>query len=147
MNNEISDSYDEEQLKKLQGFNLAVYQSRHALFISSGIVLIGEIISYTLFDQMPYTFNLLPFTLMFITFIGLALWTQKKPYTALLIGAIAYSIYILVNTIPFIYKDGFQGFFKGIYVGCLYKILIITLIARATPKAKSMQKINETIEK
>jgi len=146
MSNEISDSYEEEQLKKLQDFNLAVYHAKHVLFISAGIVLISEIIAYTLFDQIPDTFNIVPFTGMFITFIALALWTQKKPYSSLLTGIIIYSIYILINTIPFIYSDGFQGFFKGLYVGCLYKILIVSLIASATPKAKLMQKINEPME-
>jgi hypothetical protein len=146
MNNEISKAYNDEQLRKLHGFNLAVYHSKNALFISAGIVLISEIISYAPFDQMPDTFNLLPFAFMFITFIGLALWTQKKPYTPLKIGVIVYCIYVLFNTIPFISKYGMEGLLKGLYSGCLYKIIIVSLIAKASPKAKLMQNLNETVE-
>ncbi|MEO5891159.1 MAG: hypothetical protein ABIQ31_12940 [Ferruginibacter sp.] len=143
----ISNFYNEEKQKKIQGYNLAVYHAKNALFISAGVTLIGEVIAYSRYGQMPDFIDLLPFALMFCTFLGLALWTPKKPYTALRIGAGIYCVYILLNALPFIYKYGIEGLFKGLYSGCLYKIIILTLIAKASPKAKLMQEINEEADK
>ena len=82
-NNDVSDFYKAENLRKLQGYNVAVYHAKNSLFISAGLVIITQVIAYARLSVMPGTFDLLLNVFMFCTFIGLALWTQKKPYSAL----------------------------------------------------------------
>jgi hypothetical protein len=142
----VTDLYDEDRLKKLQGYNAAVYHSKNALFLSAGMLLVIEIISYAFLNRLPDNFYLLLFIFMFTTFVGLALWTKKKPYTALRIGAIVYVVYILLNALPFLFQGGVGYFFTSLFRGILYKIIIIGLIAKAAPKAKAMQTLNESID-
>ena len=142
---QITDLYNEDELRRLQGYNLAVYHSKNALFLSAGILLISEIIAFAPFNIMPDTFNLILFAGMFTCFVALALWTKRKPYTPLQVGVVIYLIYILVNAIPFVYSNGMNGLLKGLYSGCLYKIVTVILIAKAAPKAKAMQTLNERI--
>ncbi len=147
MNNDhVTDLHKEERLKQLQDYRQAVYNSRNALFISAGILLLSEVVRFGLFNQMADTYNFVMFALMFASFIGLALWTKKKPYTPLRIGIIIYLVYIIVNALPFIYNEGLDGIFKGIYNGIFYKAITMLLIARAAPKAKAMQTLNEAID-
>lgn len=145
-NNDVSDFYKAENLRKLQGYNVAVYHAKNSLFISAGLVIITQVIAYARLSVMPGTFDLLLNVFMFCTFIGLALWTQKKPYSALRLGASVYCVYILIYTVPFIYSQGITGVFAGLYSGCLFKIIILSLIAKAAPKAKQMQKLDEETE-
>jgi uncharacterized membrane protein len=95
---------------------------------------------------LPATFDLLLFVIMFTTFVVLARWTKKKPYTALRLGAIAYIAYILINSIPFFIQGGIGEFLTSLFTGVLYKIIIIGLIAKAAPKAKAMQTLAESID-
>ncbi len=147
MNNDlVTELYDEDRLAKLQGYNAAVYHSRNALFLAAGVLLLIEVISYAVRDRLPATFDLLLFVLMFTTFVALARWTKKKPYTALRLGAIAYIVYVLINSIPFFIQGGIGQFLTSLFTGVLYKIIIIGLIARAAPKAKAMQTLAESID-
>ncbi|CAN5704962.1 hypothetical protein BH11BAC3_BH11BAC3_25810 [soil metagenome] len=142
---QISETFKEEQLRKLQNFNVAVYHSKNALMIAAGVLLASVVVGYAFAHEMPKTVDLLLFTVVFISFLALSFWTQKKPYAALRLAVVIYLFYILINMLPFISTYGVEGILKGLYSGCLYKIIIITVIAKATPKAKAMQSLHDEI--
>jgi hypothetical protein len=146
MEDKISDLYEAEKLKNAKAFNLAVHYSKGALFFSAGIILLVQVLAYAFSGRFPDIFNLLLAIIMFFVFFGLSIWAKKKPYTAIKIGALVYCVYIVLISIPFIMQDGVKGFFNSLYSGCLFKILILTLLGNAASKAKTMQAINQNVE-
>ncbi len=146
MKNIIEKFYTEEQLAKLQGYQNAVYQSRNALFITAGVLMITQLITSARTYNSPRLTEMGLFASMFCTFIGLALYTNKKPFTSLAIGVLVYIGYVLIHTIPYILQEGYGGFLHGLYIGCIFKIIIITVISKPVPQAKMMQKLKDNFD-
>ena len=147
MEDEISEYYNEEKQRRLAGFNHAAYAAKNALFISAGLLLIPLMISYARFQEFPGTIDILLVAGMFCCFIMLAIWSSKKPYSALKYAGLLFLGYIILNLIPFIITYGAAGIGKGLISGILFKIIILTILGKPAPKAKQMQELKESIDK
>lgn len=143
---EITDLITEEQQRKLQNFNLAVHKTKGALFFAGGVSLIPMIILYSKYSETIGVLDILPFVFMFLTFLGLTFFASKKPHTALIIAAVVYMGYILLMAALYSITNGISGFLHALYSGCLFKIIILTILGKAASLAKSMQKVNEEVK-
>jgi len=71
--------------------------------------------------------------------VGLALWTKKKPYTALIAGIIAFIAYILLAVVANGYVEGTTGVFKALVSGIIVKVIIFVQLFRPLKDAKELQ--------
>lgn len=72
-------------------------------------------------------------------FIALAIWTKKKPYTAIMIGLITFITIMLIAAAGLAYSDGITGFLKGIFSGIIVKVIILVNLIKALKDAKILE--------
>lgn len=130
---------------EIAGYEKTVRRARNALFWAGGLIFLGEMISmYQTFNGFdPFVFAIGLFEAGI--FVGLAFWTRKKPYTAVLTGLIAFIVIILFAVVVTGMAEGSTGVFKALFSGIILKIVILfNLIvplkdARALQAAKAQQ--------
>ena len=144
--NHVTNYLDEERQQKLSRFNYAVHKAKGALFFAAGLSLIPIIISYSRTNEQLGSLEIVLFVLLFCSFIGLSFFASKKPFTAIVIAAIIYFSYVLILALPFLITNGVSGFFMAIYGGCLFKIIVLTILGKASQIAKPMQMLKEEID-
>jgi hypothetical protein len=129
--NAISDYYDGVKQLKIQGYESGVKKARTVLFVTAAMVFVGEFI-YAAINNVTMTPTLIGIVVVESAFfVALALWTKRKPYTAILIGLIAFiGLWMLA-----IIGSGFRAAIGGIIV----RIIIITYLARALKPAKEWE--------
>lgn len=135
----ISNYVDEIRQMEMEGQEAAVKKARNALFLASVLIFAGEMLGMAQggggFD---YTILIIALVESGI-FIALALWTRKRPYSAVRGGLIAFiGLYVLaavVNGIAF----GPSGVFKTLGGGFILKIVIIVALVRALKDARALQ--------
>jgi hypothetical protein len=137
--NQIADYHDEIRQIELEEYELTVKKARNALFWAAGLVSLGEIIGYARSGTEPDLLGITIIVAIVAAFIILALWTKKRPYTAIIMGIIVFCLYILLNTIAFAYIEGATGILKGIFGGIIVKILILVALIRPLKDAKELQ--------
>ena len=135
----ISDYVDEIRQAEIEGYEPAVRKARNALFLAAGLIFAGEIISMAKDGEgFDYTLVLVALGEAGI-FIALALWTRKRPYSAVVGGLIAFiGIYLLAavfNGMLF----GMTGILKALGGGIIFKIFILGALIRALSGAKVLQ--------
>jgi len=113
------------------------------LFWAAGLILLGEVIVYARSGLEIDAIGISIIAVIVGTFIGLALWTKKKPYTAIVSGIIAFILYILFVAIANGYVEGAMGVIKGLFGGFIVKILIFIALIRPLSDAKELQKAKE----
>ena len=130
---------------ELEGYELGVKKARNALFWTAGLVFAGEIISmFTVAGGGAFNIYVLIIALFEAgIFIALALWTKKKPYTAIITGLIAFIGSLLLSAAVNTYNDGGEGFLKAIFSGIIVKVLILTNLIRSIKHAKALQTARE----
>lgn len=135
----LTDHLDEIKQIHKEGYELSMRKARNALFWVAGLIFLAELISMFRsgegFD--PYVFGVA--LVISGVFIALALWTKKKPYTALITGLVLYAAYILFVAAVNGYIDGAGGFAKGLLGGLIAKVIIFTVLIRAIPDARALQ--------
>ncbi|HET9825524.1 MAG TPA: hypothetical protein VFP87_09320, partial [Chitinophagaceae bacterium] len=118
--NSISDYVDGLKELELQGYESGVRKARTVLFVTAGLVFVGELISIAISNL---TFSPLLMGIALVEsgiFLGLGLWTKKKPHTAIMIGLIVFiGLWILA-----IAGSGFRGAISGIIV----RVIIISYL-------------------
>jgi len=144
--NHVTNYLDEERQQKLSRFNYAVHKAKGALFFAAGLSLIPIIISYSRTNEQLGSLEIVLFVLLFCSFIGLSFFASKKPFTAIVIAAIIYFSYVLILALPFLITNRVSGFFMAIYGGCLFKIIVLTILGKASQIAKPMQMLKEEID-
>lgn len=129
--NAISDYYDGVRELEIQGYESGVKKARTVLFVTAGLVFVGEFI-YAAINNVTMTPTLIGIVLIESAFfVGLALWTKRKPYTAIMIGLIVFiGMWILA-----IIGSGFRAAIGGI----IARIIIITYLVRALKPAKDWE--------
>ena len=127
----------------LEGYEIGVRKARNALFWAAGLILLGEVIVYARSGLEIDAIGVSIIAVIVGTFIGLALWTKKKPYTAIVSGIIAFILYILFVAIANGYVEGAMGVIKGLFGGFIVKILIFIALIRPLSDAKELQKAKE----
>lgn len=142
----IADYHADINQIELEGYELRVKKARNALFWAAGLILLGEILVYARSGAELDIYGVAIVTLIVGTFIGLALWTKKKPYTAIISGIIAFVLYILLVVVLNGYAEGAAGVLKALFSGILVKVLIFVALIRPLQDAKELQKLKEERE-
>jgi hypothetical protein len=142
----VSNFIQEERQQKLKGFNNAVYHTRHSIFIAAGLFLVSQVFGYSLLHASPGVLDILIITIVFCSFVALAIFANKKPFSAIKYAAIVFLLYILLTALPYVFANGIEGFFTGLFRGIIFKILIITMLGRNAAKAKAMQTLKEQVD-
>ena len=142
---QIAAYHDDIEQIHLEGYELGVKKARNALFIAAGIILIQEIIGIA---NLPEGVELDPLGYVFIAgivgiFLGLAFWTKKKPYTAIVLGIIAFIAYIILVAVVNGNLEGATGVIKAIIGGWIFKIFIFVALIRPLSDARELQRIKE----
>jgi hypothetical protein len=138
-NDVIADQLNDLRQAELEGYELAVKKARNALFWTAGLILFWELVTMyrTLAEFDP---GITAFAVIVAAiFAGLALWTKKKPYTALIAGIIAFVAYILLAVVANGYVDGTTGAFKALVSGIFIKVIIFVQLIRPLKEAKELQ--------
>ncbi|RYY55214.1 MAG: hypothetical protein EOO09_11345 [Chitinophagaceae bacterium] len=135
----IADSMNELRQIEIEGYEQAVKKARNALFWTAGLIVFWELFSmyrtYEVFDPAITIFAVAVGGL----FVGLALWTKKKPYTALISGITAFIAYILLAVVANGMVDGMGGVAAALFSGILVKVLIFINLFRPLKDAKALQ--------
>jgi len=134
--NTISDYYDGIRQLELQAYEGAVKRARTVLFVTAGLVFVGELI-YAASNNITMTPTLIGIVaLESVFFVGLALWTRRKPYTAIMIGIIVFvGLWALA-----IISSGFKAAIGGIVV----RIIIIAYLIKALKPAKDWEEVKRS---
>lgn len=137
----ITKEMEELRAIQLEGNKRMVTKARNALFWSAGLFFIGEMLAMARdgFDVYGLIFVLFVAAI----FISLALYTQKKPYTAVVLGIIFFIGYILLVATLNAYVYGAEEFLKAIFGGIIIKIIILVNLFRALGFAKELQQAKE----
>ncbi len=137
--NVIADYANELKQIEIEGYELAVRKARNALFWAGGLVFLGEMIA--MFRQ-DLGFQPLLFIIALAEagiFIGLAFWTKKKPYTAVVSGLIAFIGIILLSVVINGMVEGSAGVLKAIFGGIIVKVIILVNLILPLKDAKALQ--------
>lgn len=128
-------------LKELEiiGYENTVKKARNALFWAGGLIFAWEMIA--MFRE-GLGFEPIVFAFAFVIggiFVALAFWTKKKPFTALIIGLVAFIAYnafvVYVNGVA----EGSTGVAKALFSGIIVKVFILIYLIMPLKDAKALQ--------
>ena len=140
---EISNFVSDISHIEMEGYEIRVRKARNALFWTAGLIFLGEMISmFSTYHEVEPLVLGIAFAEAAI-FVALALWTKKKPYTAIITGIILFTVLILLAAGVNGYVDGAEGVFKALFGGIIVKVLIYLNLIRAVKDAKLLQKAKE----
>jgi hypothetical protein len=129
--NEIAEYYEGVQELEMQGYETGIRKARNTLFVTAGLLLLGEIIAASIY-KYEWTPALIAVVAIEVgAFVALGFWTKTKPYAAVITGLI---LYLLLWGAGVYFSDG-EAAFKGI----LIKIIIIVYLVQALKPAKAWE--------
>jgi len=133
---------------EMDSYRTAVRKARNALFVAGGLLILGEIISIFRQPELQNDGSLLGIVIAIAAieggiFFALGLWTSKKPYTAIIIGLIAFIGVIIFSAVVNGYTDGGAGVLSALFSGILIKVLILINLIRPLKDAKALQEAME----
>jgi uncharacterized membrane protein len=137
--NEVTDYLSDVRQIEMEGYELRVKKARNALFWTAGLLFFWEMIGLIRsdgFEAITVGFALL----MAGIFIALALWTKKKPYTAIIIGIVVFIAHWLLAIVVNGMADGAEGAGKAIIGGIIIRIAIMVNLFRPLQDAKELQR-------
>lgn len=141
--NVIADYASELKELEMLSYGTAVRKARNALFWTAGLVFLGEMIGMmradTGFDAVVFGIAVVEAGI----FVGLALWTKKKPYTAVVTGLIAFIGIIILSVVANGMIDGSEGVMKALVSGIIVKVIILVTLIKALSDAKALQTAKE----
>lgn len=123
--NLLDDVYD----NSMEGYDKPVKRVRIMLFIIAGLQLIG-IASSTNLPEPENWITMGIYVFLGIVFSMLALWTKRKPYTAIITAMV---VYIGLNVLSAVLDSA------TIIQGILVKIVIVSLLIAGLKNAKDVQ--------
>ncbi|PZR22843.1 MAG: hypothetical protein DI535_25390 [Citrobacter freundii] len=135
----IAQELDDLKQIELQAYENAVKKARNALYVTAALIFIWEMIG--MFSQGGSFDPVIVGIAAVISgiFVALALWTKKKPYTALIVGLCAFIGYIALVVFANGMVEGSAGVAKGLISGIFIKIIIIVNLVRPLKEAKELQ--------
>ena len=141
--NPISDYADELKQLEIQSYETGVKKARNALFWTGGLFFAWEMIGMMQadagFDPLIFGFALVEAGI----FVALALWTKKKPHTAVVTGLIVFIGFIILSVIFNGIAEGSEGVMKALIGGIVVKIIILVTLFKALSDASALQKAKE----
>jgi len=138
--NEISDYYEGVKKSEMEGHENGIKKARTALFVTAGLFLLGEAIAI---GRSGIPISALPPIYYAIViaevggFIGLALWTKTKPYTAIIVGLILF--FLIWGFVVATSED--PG--KAIIGGIIIKVVILVNLISALKPAKAWEDLKK----
>ncbi len=124
----------------MEGYDKHIRQARNAIYTAAAVLFINLLVlAATAPNGYEYLWIDLGVWGIFIAgFIALALYTKKKPYTAIVGAMILYALYILLNALLDV---------STLYKGIIMKIIIIVLLVKGVNNAKQAQSMKEQFQK
>ena len=122
----------------LQKYDKHVKNARTALYVVSGLLVLGGIIG-TIWGQEELILDIwIEVVVMAGIFLVLGIWSTMKPFTALLIGLIIYVLYQLLYIIleP-----------SNIAKGLILKVAIVIYLVRGMSNAREAEEWKKTLKK
>lgn len=142
-NDAIANQLDELKQIQLEGSAIAVRNARYTLLIAAAVILAIDLRAiYRKLGSFD-TINVTISVTIFIIFAGLALWTIRKPYTALLSGIIAVILHRVLQVSLHAYINGTEAAVKALLAGAIITGLILYKLIPALPDAKKLQEAKE----
>ena len=128
----------EEQDFIQQGYDKHLRQARNAIFVVAGVQFVfGLILGFQAPEEERFV-SIAFLTIISLIFLGLGLWANKKPYTAILIALIFYGLLLVIDAI---YDP------STIYRGIIFKAIIIFYLFRGLNNAREAQHMKELLRK
>ena len=128
--------FKEEELS-MEGYDKHIRNARKMLFIVAGLNLIG-LAAFIPVDDSVKLVAVAFVVLIAAIFVLLAVWTKKRPYTALLTALIFYSVLQVLGAI-------LQP--SSIFQGWIWKIIIIVLLINGLRNGKESQNMMDALGK
>lgn len=130
--------FNEEEFLN-SGYDKHIRQARNTIFVVAAIQFIFGLVSMFAMEEVTakwVSFGIAAFTASI--FVVLALWTKKKPYTAILVALVIYCLLIIVDVI-------FQPL--SIFKGVIIKVLVIIYLAKGLNNAKEVHQTKNALGK
>lgn len=127
--NEQETIFSKEEFS-MEGYDKNIRNARTALFVVSAIQLIAAIITGSTQGGDVGLFSFIFMAAVAVVFFLLALWSKKKPYTAILVALILYVGLLVVDAM-------FDP--ETIFKGLVMKVIIIVYLARSINDAREAQ--------
>lgn len=148
MNEQLSSSANDTTVKEASIFNdvydLAPYEktmknARVWLYVIVGIQLIMGIIEFnTVEDSRVAAIAAGIDAFIALTFLGLALWSKKKPVVAFTIALVFYIVIVLGLAL-------LSGDFTILVKGIIFKILVVVALVKANRDARQYEAIKQSL--
>jgi len=122
----------------MEGYDKPIRNARIMLFIVAAMQLLPIILLGDVSDEVKI-FTIIECVIVALMFAGLAFWTKKKPFIALLLAMILFVGLIALNAI--IIGPG------TIMTGFVVKILVILLLIMGLRNAKEAEDLRKTFGK
>ncbi len=132
--NEIADYYDGVKSSEIQIHETGIKKARSALYVTAALLLVGEIISLIRSGIEPTPLAIGIIAIEVGIFVGLALWTKTKPFTAIIVGII---LFILIWVASVAVAE------QPIYSGIVMKGIIIFFLVSALKPAKAWENLKK----
>ncbi len=117
---------------EIEGYEQGVKKARNTLFVIAALVFAGELIMMAIAETGIFLEGVIIALVEAGIFVGLALWTKKKPYTAIVVGIVVYiGLWALTAFIDPL----------NIVKGILVKIIILGYLFKSLPDAKELQRV------
>jgi hypothetical protein len=126
-----------EEAISMEGYDKPVRNARIILFVAAAM----QLFSIFTIGNLPQPNKALAISInifIAIVYILLALWTMKRPYTAIITALVFYTSWILLNAVlqPATLIQGF-----------ILKILVYVLLIMALNNAREVQRWKDTLNK
>jgi len=140
-NNQITDYHDEIEQIHREGYELTIRSARNMLFLAAGLVLLSYIIAMATSTDIINPIDMSIMVFFVGSFVALAFWTKKKPYTAIIAGIVVFILFVGFNVAVRAYLEGPTGILKGLIGGWLFKIIILVALLKPLKEAKELQEM------
>jgi hypothetical protein len=121
----------------MQGYDKHIRNARIMLFIIAGLQLLSILLEGPLPDEVLYIVIAIQ-SFIAAVFVGLAFWTKKKPYVALLTALIFYlTVFIIFGILDP------SNFYRGI----IMKVVVVVLLIQGIRNGKEAEELKKTFGK
>lgn len=131
--------FTEEEFSTV-GYDKHIRQARNAIFWVAGLLTVNVAILF-IRESEVYEYmwlDLLVYGGFIAAFVFLGFYTKKKPYTAIIIALILYTLFILLNAAIDV---------TTLYKGILFKIITYVFLIKGINDAKEAQEMQKTFGK
>ena len=119
-------------------FQHGIKKARTALFVAGGLMFVVDMVMLLIQRAQvntAYFYGVVAFdTLILGVFIGLGLWTKRKPYSAILAGLL---LFCAIQLLAMVFDP------TNIYKGLIVKVVVIITLVSGLKKARALQRMDQ----